>query len=111
MDTQVPQVYGTRQSLPISPYSVLPCYSSQGVHSSGQGIEDSLESVSNRFLVHHDWLNRADSYNQSAESTQTLIKRTQLLGWMINVNKSELNPTQILIFLGYKFDLLKGAVS
>ena len=36
-----------------------------------------------------------DSYNQCAESTQKLIKLTQLLGWMINVEKSELNSTQI----------------
>ena len=36
-----------------------------------------------------------DSYNQCAESTQKLLKLTQLLGWMINVEKSELNSTQI----------------
>ena len=43
-----------------------------------------------------DWVNRADSHNQCAESTQKLIKVTQLLGWMINVQKSELNQTYFL---------------
>lgn len=57
-----------------------------------------------------DWLNQAASRNQCAEATLKLLKLTQMLGWMVNLEKSELVPTQIFSFLGYMFDLLRGVV-
>ena len=80
VDTQVPQIYGTMRSLPVSLSSAQACYSSQGVHSSGQRIEeDSLESVSNRFLVHQrlvklgGFLQSVCTINSKAHKTDSII--------------------------------------
>ena len=38
-------------------------------------------------------------------NTQTVIDLTQSLGWIINREKSELKPTQVFSFVGYKYHL------
>ena len=36
---------------------------------------------------------------------QAVVDLTQSLGWIINQEKSELNPTQVFFFMGYKYHL------
>ena len=45
-----------------------------------------------------------------SQDSEKLVQLVQELGWLINFQKSELIPTQKLVFLGYHFDLQKGLV-
>ena len=38
-------------------------------------------------------------------NTQAVVDLTQPLGWLINQEKSQLNPTQVFSFIGYEFHL------
>ena len=57
-----------------------------------------------------DWLVRASSHWVCLQHTQILMKMCQRLGWLVNVEKSELEPKQIFNFVGYQFDLRSGRV-
>ena len=57
-----------------------------------------------------DWLVRAKDQDSCARDVQKLITLVEKLGWIVNVKKSELNPTQDLEFLGYRFNLREGLV-
>ena len=57
-----------------------------------------------------DWLVRATSHWVCLQHTQVLVKRCQDLGWLVNIEKSELEPKQIFNFVGYQFDLESGRV-
>ena len=56
-----------------------------------------------------DWLVRARSHQVCLQHTQTLVKLCQDLGWLVNVEKSELEPKEV-DFVGYQFDLRSGRV-
>ena len=57
-----------------------------------------------------DWLVIATSHQVCHQHTQTLVKMCQDLGWLVNVEKSELEPKQVFDFVGYQFDLGSGRV-
>ena len=57
-----------------------------------------------------DWLVRARSQETCLQHTQILIKMCQDLGWLVNLEKSELEPKQVFDFVGYQFDLRSGRV-
>ena len=57
-----------------------------------------------------DWLVRARSHQVCLQHTQELVKMCQDLGWLVNVEKSELEPKQVFDFVGYQFDLRSGRV-
>ena len=57
-----------------------------------------------------DWLVRATSHQTCLQHTQSLVKICQKLGWLVNLEKSELVPKQIFDFVGYQFDLRAGRV-
>ena len=57
-----------------------------------------------------DWLVRARSPHLCLQHTQTLVKMCQDLGWLVNLEKSELEPKQVFDFVGYQFDLRSGRV-
>ena len=57
-----------------------------------------------------DWLVRARSHQVCLQHTQDLVKMCQDLGWLVNLEKSELEPKQLLNFVGYQFDLKSGRV-
>ena len=57
-----------------------------------------------------DWLARAKDRDTCARDVQKLITLVEKLGWIVNLKKSELNPTQDLEFLGYRFNLREGLV-
>ena len=56
------------------------------------------------------WLARARSHQYCLQHSQTLVALFQELGWMLNIEKSELDPKQVFDFVGYQFDLKKGKV-
>ena len=57
-----------------------------------------------------DWLVRARSHQVCLQHTQELVQICQNLGWLVNLEKSELEPKQIFNFVGYQFDLQAGWV-
>ena len=57
-----------------------------------------------------DWLVRARSHQACPQHTQELVKMYQQLGWLVNLEKSELEPKQDFDFVGYQFDLRSGGV-
>ena len=57
-----------------------------------------------------DWLVRAPDQGTCQLHTQTLLALCRKLGWVVNMEKSELTPQQVFNFVGYRFDLLSGRV-
>ena len=57
-----------------------------------------------------NWLVRATSLQTCLKHTQILVKMCQDLGWLVNLEKSELEPKQVFDFVGYRFDLRSGRV-
>ena len=57
-----------------------------------------------------DWLMRARSHQICLQHTHNLVKICQDLGWLVNIEKSELEPKQVFDFVGYQFDLGSGRV-
>ena len=57
-----------------------------------------------------DWLVRARSHQTSLKHTQTLVALCQELGWLVNKDRSELEPKQVFSFVGYQFDLMEGRI-
>ena len=57
-----------------------------------------------------DWLVRARSHQTCLQHTQTLVDLCLELGWLVNKEKSELEPTQVFNFVGYQFDLKNNRV-
>ena len=53
-----------------------------------------------------DWLNVHGSAHQCEYLTQVLIRLCTLLGLLVNKTKSEIMPTQSIVFLGERLDLL-----
>ena len=58
----------------------------------------------------YDWLVRAMSNQTCLQHTQTLVAFFEELGWLLNREKSELDPKQVFSFVGYHFDLEEGKV-
>ena len=57
-----------------------------------------------------DWLVRAGSYQACLRHTEELVQLCRRLGWIVNLEKSELEPKQVFNFVGYQFDLKAGRV-
>ena len=57
-----------------------------------------------------NWLVRARSHQACLQHTQELVEICQKLGWIVNFEKSELEPNQIFGFVGNQFDLKCGRV-
>ena len=57
-----------------------------------------------------DWLVKAKSHQVCLQHTQDLIKMCQQLGWLVNLDKSELEPKQVFNFIDYQFNLKSGRV-
>ena len=56
----------------------------------------------------NNWLVRATSHQVCLQHTQDLVKICQELGWLVNLEKSELEPKQVFDLVGYQFDLRAG---
>ena len=57
-----------------------------------------------------DWLVRATSHQACLQHTQNLVEICQKKGWLVNLDKLELDPKQIFDFVGYQFDFKAGRV-
>ena len=57
-----------------------------------------------------DWLVRDTSHQTCLQHTLTLVALCRELGWLLNEEKSELDPKQVFNFVGYQFNLGEGKV-
>ena len=57
-----------------------------------------------------DWLVWARSHQTCLQHTQTLVAMCQDLYWLVNLEKSKLDPKQVFDFVGYQFDLKESKV-
>ena len=57
-----------------------------------------------------DWLVQARSHQTCLQHTQTVVALCQDLGWLVNLEKSELDHKQVFDFVGYQLDLKEGKV-
>ena len=65
--------------------------------------EVKLMAIYNSIRIHQyldDWLVRASSHQVCLQHTQVLTTMCRSLGWLVNVEKSELEPKQIFNFVG-----------
>ena len=53
---------------------------------------------------------RATSHRVCLQHKQVLVKMCQDLGWLVNMDKSELEPKEVFNFMGYQFNLESGRV-
>ena len=70
--------------------------------------EVKLMALSRGLRLHQyldDWLIRSQSQEEARVNTQAVVDLTQSLGWIINLEKSELKPTQVFSFVGYEYHL------
>ena len=70
--------------------------------------EVKLMALSKGLRLHQyldDWLIRSQSREEALVNTQAVVDLIQSLGWIINQQKSELNPTQVFSFVGYEYHL------
>ena len=70
--------------------------------------EVKLMAQSRGIRIH--WLIRAPTKESCHQDTQSLLALCQELGWIVNLQKSELEPKQVFDFVGYHCDLLHGLV-
>ena len=114
---EIPQVPFPKSVLSVPGSSLWPLH---GVHLCGLSMEFTcvvkevkLMAQSRGIRIHQyldDWLIRAPTKESCHQGTQSLLALCQELGWIINVQKSELEAKQIFEFVGYKYDLSQGLV-
>ena len=96
--------------LPIQSSTICFIYYSNGIHNGSQGSQ--TDGSKQRYkdppvpsqLV-------SQSHIPHLNHTQTLVAICQELGWIVNMEKSELELNQILEFIDYQYDLREGKVT
>ena len=96
--------------IPIQSLTFRSVNSTLGVHCSRKGGETDGHKGIRIHQYLDDWLVRAGSHQVCLQHTQELVKTCQELGWLVNLDKSELEPKQIFDFVGYQFNLKAGRV-
>ena len=108
---EISQVLLSKSVLSVPGPSLWPINSFDGVHLCGQKFK--LMAQSQGIRIHQyrdDWLIRAPTKGSCHQGTQSLLTLCRELGWVVNLQKSELEPKQIFEFVGYKYDLSQGLV-
>ena len=75
--------------------------------------EVKLIALHTGIIIHQyldDWLAIARSHQTCLRHTQELVQLCRNLGWLVNLEKSELDQKQVFDFVGYQFDHQSGQV-
>ena len=84
-----------------------------------QQMETYLRPQQSKFISQDGEIQNGDTGNHQdilatrgvcLQHTQELVKTCQDLGWLVNLDKLEMEPKQIFDFVGYQFDLKAGRV-
>ena len=111
---QVPemsQVPLPKSVLSIPGPSLWPLNSSDGVHLCGQRgqVNGSIPGYKDP-PVPRRLVDSSPTKESCHQGTQSLLALCQELGWVVNLQKSELEPKQVFEFVGYQYDLSHGLV-
>ena len=103
----LPQVSGVPVHLPF----VWTGHSPPGLYNDRKGSQANgpLQRTQTSPIPGH-WLIRSQSQEEALVNTQAMVDLTQSLGWIINQEKLELNPTQVFSFVGYEYHLHSALV-
>ena len=85
--------------IPIQSSAFQSVHSTLGVHCNSKEVK--LMAIHKDIRIHQyldDWLVRARPHQVCLQHTQELVKICQELGWLVNLEKSELEPRQIFVF-------------
>ena len=105
---EIPEIFHPRPGIPIQSTTFRSVHSTLGVHCSSKGGETDgyAQGYKNppipRRLVGESQVPPGLSPTYSGLSKN--------VGWLVNVEKSELEPKQVFEFVGYQFDLRSGRV-
>ena len=89
--------------LPVQSPTLWSVHSTYGVHSGGQ--RGQIDGLAERYKNPP-----VPSHQICLQHTQTLVALCRELGWLVNKEKSELDPKQVFNFIDYHFDLSEGKV-
>ena len=106
---KISEISCTGQNIPFQ--STWSVHNSLGIHCSDQEVK--LLALQKGIRIDQyldDWLVQARSHQTCLQHTQTLVALCHDLGWVVNMEKSELDPKQVFEFVGYQFDLKEGKV-
>ena len=100
------------QNIPIQSTTIWSVHSSLEVHCSDQRSQTGgfTKGYKNP-PVPRRLVGLGQIHQTCLQHTQTLVALWQDLGWLVNMEKSELDRKQVLDFVGYQFDLKEGNVS
>ena len=110
-DQEISRISCPGSDIPVQSSAFWSVHSPYGVHCDSKGGK--LMAIHKGIRIHQyldDWLVRATSPQTCLKHTQTLVKMCPDLGWLVNLEKSELEPKQVFDFVGYRFDLRSGRV-
>ena len=108
---EIPKISCPGLDLPIQGIAFWPVHSAHGVHCVSEGCEtDGHTQGYKNPPVPRRLVGESQIPRNFLQHTQTLIKMCQDLGWLVNLEKSELEPKQVFDFVGYQFDLRSGRV-
>ena len=108
---KIPAICTQVSDLSVHLSSIRASPSSSGIHhDSKRGKTHGLITGIKIHQYLDDWLIRAQSPEESSHNTKVVVDLTESLGWMINQVKSELIPTQVFSFVGYKYHLKSALV-
>ena len=93
--------------LPVQSPTLWSFHSTYGVHSGGQ--RGQIEGYKNP-PVPRRLVGESHIHQICLQHTLTLVAQERELGWLVNQEKSELDPKQVFNFVGYQLDLREGKV-
>ena len=103
--TQVPQVHGGREGVPVQGALLRPFHGSTGFYQGhGSCVSDSSQDGVRLRRYLDDWLLQASSREQVLLALKTVLRLCRSLGIVVNWEKSQVIPTQQMVYLGVILD-------
>ena len=108
---KISEISCTGQNIPFQSTTIWLVHSSLGVFVVTKEV--TMMALQKGIRIHYyrdDWFVWVRSHQTYLQHTQRLVALCEDLGWLVNMEKSELNPKQVFDFIGYQFDLKEGKV-
>ena len=103
--TQVPQVHDGGEGVPVQGALLRPFHGSAGLYQGhGSCVSDSSQDGVRLRRYLDDWLLQASSREQVLLALRTVLRLCRLLGIVVNWEKSQVIPTQQMVYLGVILD-------
>ena len=97
---EISEISCPRSDIPVQGTVLWSVHSTLGVHCNSKEVK--LMAIHRGIRIHQcldDWLVRVTSHQACLQHTQILVKICQKLGWLVNLDKSELDSKQIFDFI------------